>query len=209
MPLTLGGAPIENGGVYVQFGVTFVLVALCFTVPVSQRILKLENSHRSFAISMEDVSRAYASAHASDREGVFQATSEFDAVKERIIALQAHSDLGSLEPDILEVAAKMSHVSADLAQAFSDDRVDRARDFLVQRQQEIDVFNERLDRAKALHADILQWARRVELDEAVARSQIERLAADLQDILPEIGSAGSTASSDNNGVVRIPKIVTN
>ena len=56
------------------------------------------------------------------------------------IICAAHPDLGALEPEILELAAQMSRISQDLAETYSDEKVDRARTFLQQRQQEIDTF---------------------------------------------------------------------
>lgn len=209
LPLAINGVAIENGGVYVQLAVTVLLLSMCFFLPTNQRVLRLESAHHSFSMRMEDVARAYAIVHAQDRKGLFNAPSEFDAVKERIVHLRDHPDLGSLEPDILEVAAQMSRISQDLAQSFSDERVDRARGFLVQRQQEIETFQDRLDHAKALHADIRQWSNRLELDEAVAKSQLDRLIEDLEEILPEIKiqSAGDAEGKDApESVIRLPRL---
>lgn len=209
LPISLHGVPVENSGQYVQIGITVLLISFCFTIPTNGRIMRLESAHRSFAINMEDVARAYALVHTEDRKQMFHARSEFDAVKERIAFLHTHPDLGELEPDILEVAAKMSRVSADLAEAFSDARIDRARNFLVQRQEEAENFQERLDHAKAIHADIIQWSNRVELDEAVARSQLDQLVESLQEILPgceNIGAAKESLGDSKNEVIRLPKV---
>ncbi|MDW3222239.1 MAG: DNA repair protein [Paracoccaceae bacterium] len=209
VPLAINGVMVENGGVYAQVTITVLLLCMCFFLPTNQRVLRLESAHHSFSIRMEDVARAYAIAHAEDRKGLFHAPSEFDAVKERIVHLRDHPDLGSLEPDILEVAAQMSRISQDLAESFSDDRVDRAHGFLVQRQQEVEKFQERLDHAKALHADIRQWSNRLELDEAVAKSQLDRLIEDLEEILPEIKIEDATSASGKSqteGVIRLPRL---
>ncbi|WP_187428628.1 hypothetical protein ROLI_012770 [Roseobacter fucihabitans] len=209
LPLAINGVTLENGGAYAQAAMTLLLLSLCFFLPTNQRVMRLEAAHHSFSLRMEDIARAYAIVHSDDRKGLFQAPSEFDAVKERIVHLRDHPDLGSLEPDILEVAAQMSRISQDLAQSFSDERVDRAHGFLLQRQQEIETFQERLDHAKALHTDIRQWANRLDLDEAVAKSQLDRLIEDLEEILPEIKFADSetpVANVQEDDVIRLPRL---
>lgn len=149
--------------------------------------MALENSHRRFHMNMHDVTQAYAAAHAADRAGMFQIQSEFDAVRERLAYMREHPDTGSLEPQIMEVAAQMSYISRELAEVYSDDKVDRARAFLKQRQQEVEQFNKRLDHAKAVSVRLKQWAQDVEMEESVAVSQLERLRDDLRPILPELG----------------------
>ena len=64
---------------------------------------------------MWDVAQAYQAAHAADRDGVFNLPSEFDSVRERIEHLRRHPDLGRLKPEILELAAQISHESRELA----------------------------------------------------------------------------------------------
>lgn len=209
LPLMIDGAAVPNGGLYLQLGLTALLLCLCVFLPTNRRVMRLESAHHDFSIRMEDVARAYAAAHASDRAGVFQAPSEFDAVKERMMHLRSHPDLGGLEPDILEVAAQMSRISEDLAQAYSDDRMERAYGFLRQRQQEIDSFQERLDHAKALHEDIRRWANRLEGDEDMARAQLNRLVADLDELLPELDLAqGGTSDGDatSERIVRLTNL---
>lgn len=186
IPLSFQDEPLEHAGMMVQLALTLFLVSMCFLIPTNQRVMKLEHAHHAFSIRMEDVTRAYTVAHAADRAGLFHCHSEFDAIRERITYLHAHPDLGSLEPDILELAAQMSRVSQDLAHAYSDERVDRAYDFLKQRQAEIDAFNDRLEHAKAIQADIRRLSNQVDLDEAVARSQLRALLEDLGEALPEI-----------------------
>lgn len=200
--LSLNGAPVPQAGIYAQLGLTALLLSMCFFVPTNSRVMRLEAAHHGFQLRMEDVAHAYALAHAADRKGVFQATAEYDAVKERMVHLRNHPDLGSLEPDLLEVAAQMSQISQYLAESYADEKVDRARDFLVQRQQEVDQFQERLDHAKALHCDIRHWLSRVEMDEAMAQSQLDQLVTDLEEILPE----AKTKAPGTNRVVRLSKL---
>jgi hypothetical protein len=145
-----GGVTYHNAGQIAQVALTVLAVLLCFFLPANARIMALETSHRRFNIGMRDVARAYHAAHAADRAGLFQLSSEFDAVRERLAYLREHPDLGGLEPDLLEVAAQMSHISRELAEVYSDEKVARARQFLHQRQQEVEAFNARLDQAKQI-----------------------------------------------------------
>ena len=66
---------------------------------MNDRVMRLENSHRSFRVTMWDVAQAYQAAHAADRDGCFRLKSEFDSVRERLEHLRRHPDLGVLEPD--------------------------------------------------------------------------------------------------------------
>lgn len=184
---SIGGVAVANAGAIAQITLTVLAVLLCFFLPTHGRIMALETSHRRFHMGMEDVARAYAVAHAADRSSMFQIQSEFDAVRERLAYMREHPDLETLEPDIMEVAAQMSYISRELADIYSDDKVDRARNFLKQRQQEVELFNRRVDHAKAVTLRLKQWAQEVELEESVAVSQLDRLRDDLRDILPELG----------------------
>ncbi|MFD0858118.1 DNA repair protein [Roseovarius aquimarinus] len=196
----LGDRDYAHAGQVFQIGVTLLAVMLCFFLPSNARIMKLENSHRRFAINMEDVARAYALAHAADRSGAFGIHSEFDAVRARLAHLNEHPDLGTLEPAMLEVAAQMSYLSRELAETYSDEKVARARAFLIQRQQEIEAFEARLEKAKLVCQELKHWAARVDLDESVARSQLGRLKEDLKTVLPELGGG-----APHRGLVDVTK----
>lgn len=210
LPISYQGSAVENAGMYAQIALTVLALSLCFFLPSNRRVMQLENSHRSFNIGMQDVARAYSAVHAADRTGVFQLSSEFDAVRERIAYLRDHPDLGTLEPNVLEVAAQMSHLSRELAEVYSDDKVARARSFLKQRQEEVVNFNERLDQAKAIANEMKHWLHEVELEESVAAAQLSRLREELRDILPELGkeTVVRTQSTDlteiDNTVIEMP-----
>lgn len=185
--VTIGDVVHDEAGMYAQIGLTGLALLLCFFLPSNARIMRLETSHRRFSIGMQDVARAYAVAHSADREGLFHLSSEFDAVRERLAYLRAHPDLDQLEPQLLEVAAQMSHISRELAETYSDERVARARDFLRQRQHEVEQFNARLDQAKQVTSELKHWLHEVELEESVAASQLQRLQDELRDLLPDPG----------------------
>jgi len=187
LPLSYAGEPIENAGMYLQLFLTVLSAAICFFLPANARIMQLENSHRNFTVSMDDVARAYGAVHAADRGHSFRLSSEFDAVRERLAYLRDHPDLSGLEPAILETAAQMSHISRELAEVYSDDKIGRARSFLKQRQEEIELFNSRLDQAKGISTEMKHWLHEVELEESVAAAQLARLSEEMNEILPHLG----------------------
>ena len=169
LPIQFGSNPPVDLGWIVQIALTAMVLGLVVYLPSNQRILRLENSHRRFSINMQDVARAYDAVHKADRAGVFE-----------------HPDLNVLETDLLEVAAQMGAISHELAEVYSDEKVDRARAFLAQRQQEVKMIEERLDEAKVIANDIHNWAMRVEIEEDIARSEIQRLSELLSDVMPEL-----------------------
>lgn len=206
MTATFGGVDYPQTGQVVQIGLSALLLGLCVFLPANARIMALETSHRRFHIGMEDVARAYRVSHAADRQGVFKLKSEFDSVRERMAYLRDHPDLAELEPSVLEIASQMSHISRDLATTYSDSSINRARDFLIQRQQEIEDFNTRLDAAKATAAEMRVWIDKVELEEDVAKAQLDRLQSELSDILPELFSADVTPTVPARRVANLPDI---
>ena len=206
MTATFGGVDYPQTGQVVQIGLSALLLGLCAFLPANARIMALETSHRRFHIGMEDVARAYRVSHAADRQGVFKLKSEFDSVRERMAYLRDHPDLAELEPSVLEIASQMSHISRDLATTYSDSSINRARDFLIQRQQEIEDFNTRLDAAKATAAEMRVWIDKVELEEDVAKAQLDRLQSELTDILPELFSADAPPTMPARTVANPPDI---
>lgn len=185
--IALEGGLTGAAAMQVQIAVTVLLVALCFFVPSHVRVMRLEESHRNFAMTMDDVARAYATVHEADRHGVFSLPREFDAVRERIGYLRHHPDLGSLEPGILDLAAQMSHESHELAETYAMDRVQRAKRFLRQRREEADLFAARLEKARAACAALRAELDAVETDEAAATAARDRLERDLKELLPRLG----------------------
>lgn len=182
-----GGVPVPNAGMWAQIGLTAFFLGLCFFIPSAARVLRLEDSHRNFSVTMDDIAQAYQISHNADRNGAFSLSAEFDSIRERMDYLRAHPDLRSLEPGVLEVASQMSFESRDLARIYATDSVDRARLFLKQRQEEIDTFAERLAMAKQTVSEIRRWSQQVEVEEAVQTRQLERLEADLLELLPGLG----------------------
>jgi hypothetical protein len=174
-------------GVWFQALGTALLLGLCAFLPSVHHIQHLEKSHRNFKLSMDDVARAYQISHTSDRSGTFVLSSEFEDMRERLDSLRRHPDLGHLEPEILEVAAQMSHMTRDLARVYSDDKVARAKDFLRHRQHELDAFSEKLSLALSVTQELQRWQKDVEATEREVNRQMDRLEKDLQEILPQLG----------------------
>lgn len=178
---------IPPAGMITQIALTVLVLSLFFFIPSTTRILSLERSHRDFSLSMNDVARAYHMVHTADRSGVFTLSTEFDAMRERLAYLRDHPDLDALEPELLELAAQMSHQSRELADIYSDKKVARAKTFLKQRQEEAERQQELI--VEALHAcrDIRKWTQQVELEESVVASQLSQLEEQLEATLPALG----------------------
>ncbi|MBQ0716276.1 MAG: DNA repair protein [Sulfitobacter litoralis] len=207
LPISYAGEPVEKAGMYAQIGLTFLAVGLCFFLPTNRRVMQLETSHRQFSMNMDDVTRAYGAVHAADRGEVFQMSSEFDSVRERLAYLRDHPDLSTLEPALLEVAAQMSHISRELATVYADAKIERARNFLKERQEEVNLFNSRLDQAKGITTEMKHWLHEVELEESVAAAQLDRLRAEMREIMPELGIDRMVTAADmarDSRVVELP-----
>lgn len=204
--LFFGTFAVPQAGMWGQLGLTLLFLVLTVYLPSNLRMSRLERSHRSFAMGMEDVSRAYRIAHASDRAGVFALSGEFDSMRARLEHLRNHPDLAELEPEILQLAAQMSMQTRDLARAYSDQKVDRARLFLRQRQQEAHALTERVALALQICDELRRWLADIEADERKNSIQIKRLEADLQEVLPQLGYAVDHMPEPADGnVVSLPK----
>ena len=191
------GATID-AGLYVQAGLTALILMLVFYLPSNARMMALENTHRKFTMNMQDVAGAYQVAHAADRSGAFALSSEFDAVKERMAFLRDHPDLQSLEPQVLELAAQMSQISRELADTYSEAKILRARTFLQQRQEEIEQFQHRIEEAQIIQHELRQWTRDIEIEESIAKSQLARLRDELFDLLPELSAQLQSPNDDKS-----------
>lgn len=198
-----GGQALPQAGMWLQLGLTALLIMLTFYLPANARMARLERSHRSFAMGMQDVAQAYRQAHAADRAGVFALSGEFESMRARMELLRKHPDFQHLEPELLQLAAQMSVETRDLARAYSDEKVSRAKDFLRQRQQEIDHLTDRLGLARAICDDLRRWSTDLQAEELQAQAQLKRLEADLKDILPQLGYDIDEIRDAN--VVALPK----
>lgn len=199
-----GGTPLENAGIYAQIAVTVLMALLAVYLPASRRVLRLEQSHRDFTVSMDDIVRAYRLSHQADRDDHFQLSQEFDAIRERMRHMRDHPELSMLEPEILELAAQMSHISRDIAEVYSEKKVERARLFLGQRQQEVDRLLEHIAMAKKTTEDLRHWMLQLDAEQATAEKQLAALEADLMDLLPELGF--EIGSDDEEAHIVVPMV---
>lgn len=205
LTLSWGDVALPSAGMWVQIGLTVLLGVLLLYLPANRRMARLERSHRSFAMGLEDVSHAYRLAHAHDRAGVFALSPEFDSVRARMEHLRNHPDLQHLEPELLQLAAQMSHETRELARAYSDDKVARARMFLRQRQEEVHALTDRLAAARLTCDELRRWMHDIDAEERQAQVQLKRLEADLRDLLPTLGYAMEFDELRDDNVVSLPK----
>lgn len=205
MGVFFAGQAVPQAGMWLQIGLTLLLVVLTFSLPANARMSRLERSHRSFAMGMEDVARAYRHAHAADRTGVFALSGEFDSMRTRLEQLRNHPDLKHLEPELLQLAAQMSLESRELARVYSDEKVGRAREFLKHRQQEVHDLTDRLGIARRTCDELRRWLNDIEAEERQAQTQIRRLEADLKEILPTLGYDFDHEDLRDANVVALPK----
>lgn len=203
--LFFGGQAVPQAGMWLQLGLLALVLVLLLYLPGNLRIARLERSHRNFAIGMEDVARAYAHAHTADRKGAFALSSEFDGMRSRMEHLRKHPDLRDLEPELLQLAAQMSFETRELARTYSDEKVNRAKDFLKQRQEDVQALTDRLTIARRTCDELRRWLHDVEAEERVAQTQIRRLEADLKEILPSIGYDFDLEDHREQNVVQLPK----
>jgi len=202
--LSFGVVTVADAGMWMQLGLTLLFVTFCFYLPANGRMTRLERSHRSFAMGVEDVSRAYRMAHAADRAGVFSLSSEFDSVRARMEALRKHPDFGHLEPELLQLAAQMSHETRELAKSYSDVKVSRAKGFLSQRQEEVQQLTDRLAIARHTCDELRRWMTDIDSEERQAQLQLKRLEADLKEILPGLGYSVDLDDKPDGNVVNLP-----
>ncbi len=184
---SVNGTAPQDIGMYIQIGATLFALMLLIYLPANARMTALERSHRSFNIGMEDITRAYRAAHAADRASVFTLSSEFENMRAKMEHMRAHPDLRNLEPELLQLAAQMSLQTRDLAQTYAQDKVDRAKQFLQSRQQEIDMMSDRITEAHKICDELRHWSTDIEVEERALKSQMKMLDEKLRAVLPKLG----------------------
>lgn len=185
--LFFGGQAVPQAGMWLQIGLTVLVLLLLFFLPGNLRIARLERSHRSFALGMDDIAQAYRAAHLADRAGLFALSGEFDSMRARMEHLRQHPDFQHLEPELLQLAAQMSHETREMARTYSNEKVARAKGFLQQRQEEVQAMTDRLALARRTCEELRRWLHDIEAEERTAQTQMKRLEADLKEILPALG----------------------
>lgn len=203
--LFFGGTALPNAGMWLQIGLTLMLILMTFYLPANARMARLERSHRSFAMGMNDVAHAYRQAHAADRAGVFALSGEFESMRARMEHMRKHPDFQHLEPELLQLAAQMSIETRDLARAYSDEKVTRAKGFLKQRQEEVQALTDRISIARTTCDELRRWMGDIQAEEVQAQTQLKRLEADLKEILPTLGYDFDMDDHRDANVVALPK----
>ena len=197
LPITIGDTTYAQAGMYAQIALTAAFSSLVFMIPTNTRIMALEQSHRSFQISMDDVAQAYYLCHTADRNGQFSLSAEFDSVRERLVFMRDHPDLATLEPGVLEVAAQMSQQSRNLAEVYSDENVDRAKAFLRERQQEADSQEAAIASAMRRLEEIESLSAHVEAKEVTTDRMLDRLDEKVRRTLEPFGYDITRKDKDN------------
>ncbi len=180
--LTYAGAPVPWAGMVLQLGVTALLIGVALFLPSTRRVMRLETSHRTFDINMDDVTRAYRAAHMADRAETFEMRREFDAVRERYQFLKEHPDMADMDAELLTIAAQMSEQSRTLAEVYSDEKVARARESLKQRLVDAEALQDRIQQAHSDMRDLKRMMDDVDMEESSVEAQLQRLRAEISEI---------------------------
>lgn len=191
---TWGGTEIAWAGQALQIGLTVFLVVLTLFLPGARRVQKLEASHRRFEIDMDDVTRAYRAAHMADRAEMFEMHREFDAVRERYQFLKSQPELAEMDAELLTMAAQMSEQTRELAEMYSDAKVARARESLIQRRADAEALGHRIQEAYADMRELKRMMDDVDLEESTVASQLRRLrdeVTELGALAPEFARGGA------------------
>ena len=182
LSVTYADAAVPWAGMALQLGVTALLVMVALFLPSTRRVLQLEASHRAFEVNMDDVTRAYRAAHMADRAETFQMRREFDAVRERYQYLKDQPDMAEIDAELLTMAAQMSAQSRELAEVYSEEKVARARESLVQRHADASALDEQLQQAFADARELKRLMEDVDAEESAVASQLDRLRAVVADL---------------------------
>ncbi|MFC3839717.1 hypothetical protein [Paracoccus rhizosphaerae] len=93
----------------------------------------------------------------------------------------------NLNPELLELAAKMSFNARDLARVYADDRVQEARTFLQDRQTECMRVETDIKRALAVIEELRRLHEQVDAREEHVATRIEELKADILELMQVLG----------------------
>ena len=185
-----GDQALPWAGPALQIGLGILLLLLLAFLPSARRVLRLEASHRNFDVSMDDVIRAYRLAHNEDRAGAFALRGEFDSIRDRYNFLRDHPDLAEIDAELLTIAAQMSQQSRDLAEVYSEEKVERVNAALSARKQDSAALQETIQTAHAHFRDIRHRLDDVEMDEAMVASQLSMLREEMAEITARCRKAG-------------------
>jgi hypothetical protein len=203
LTVTLADGTTLNALIYASYAMSLLGIIIAALIPGSKRVLALEQSHRDFKISLDDVGQAFNIVFAADRNGMFKLQHEFDSVRERLEFLQSYPDLKNQEPEILTLAAQMSYQSRYLAQAFSTETVSRAEDFLRQRTYELQRGEQRIEDAQKILQRVRSEASSLALSEQVQDSQMTRI---VDEITHQLGPLGFQVIPKPSSIIEFPVV---
>lgn len=195
LPVSFAGVTVPWAGQAAQIGLSVFFLLLAVYVPTNRHVMTLEATHRKFSLSMDDITRAYQAAHFADRRKAFEMKREFDAVRERYEFLSKHPDLPEIDAELLTVAAQMSEQSRELANSFSEARVQRAEESLRQRKQDAEELQSRIEVANAASRELRRQIEDVEFSEGSAASQLALLREELAELEARIGLKGKVKNA--------------
>ncbi len=204
IPLSLGRFTLPDAGKWLQIGLTFLLILQSFLLLPTPRGIHVGAPPR-LDVGIEDIARAYRIAHSADRSNGFPMASEFESMRARMEYLGRHPDLSRLEPELLRLAAMMSQESKPLADAFSDEKIARAQDFLDRRQAEAQALSDRLGRARAICRSLRNRIDEIEEEEETSRAGLEKLDEELRALLPALGYAIDIEGRPSSNIVPLRK----
>ena len=99
-----------------------------------------------------------------------------------------------IDAELLTLAAQMSEQSRDLANTFSEARVERAKESLRQRQQDAEDLQTGIEAANAASREIRRQIEDVEFAEGSAQSQLMLLREELASLEARIGLKSAVKS---------------
>ncbi len=191
LAVSFGGEPVPWAGKAMQIGLTALFLLLAVYVPTNRHVMMLDAAHRNFALSMDDITRAYQAVHLADRRKAFEMNREFDAIQERFEYLRKHPDLPEVDAELLTIAAQMSEQSRDLARNFSEERVQHAEQSLQHRKQEAEELQTRIQNANAVSRTLRRQIEDVEFEESSAANQLMRLREEQAELETRIAGSAS------------------
>lgn len=145
------------------------------------------------------------SPRCADRKRAFALPTEFDSVRNRMKDLRKHHDLRNLEPELLQLASQMNYETRNLAQTHSEEKVNHAKGFLKQPQEDLQALTDRLTIARRTCDELRRWLQDVDAEERAAQTQIKRHEANLKEILPSIDYDFDLEDHRERNVLQLPK----
>lgn len=195
VPLQFGqeGAVVDRGTI-IQLLLVLVMFSLCYNIPSSARIMRMEVIKHKEHLGLQDIMTATAHLFEEDRNGAFSVTTQFDNITRRIEMLQRHETLDKLSDKHQATAAMISYQVRKFAKKFSKKKVDRANTALQ-------LIRQRLTETETIIADVTPIVNDLasEYNDIVDRERIcrARVVAMLDQIQPLLEQFDLIPQSDD------------